>query len=350
MTGSTLYYRAGGSGTFTVAADDDADVARVDFATLGQGWVGGGSDTSSPFSATYRFSPLSANASPVTAVAFDAARNASSPVQLSVVGDGTEPTVTLHCEPDDCTNEVSLSATDVGSGVASILYSLDGSEPTASYDGTPFLASTDMPLRAWAVDRVGNIGPELTRNIGPPPAQFRFGFGDESVNAAGDSDSRAAWIRPGVAGSLRVTALDLDAPSAFTWPQLGTGWTVEPDFDTAVYSFTPGAAPPLLVRVEASTDTGPRESFFRLRADGTPPAAPVIVCTCDTDGVEIALSASDADSGVREILYSLDGSEPNLPYAGRFRVYASGTLRTRAVDRVGNAGPIATRAIVIEPG
>lgn len=345
MTGATLHYRAGASGSFTVTASVDADVTGVEFASLGQGWLGGGSDTTRPFTATYTFALLSAPpAGPLTAVAFDAAGNASSPARLSVVGDGAGPALTLTCEPDDCTGEVSLSAADAGSGVAAILYSLDGSEPVAPYT-TPFLAQTETPLRARAVDRVGNVGPELARNVGPPPTQFAFTFG-EGVNAAGDDASQTAWTRPGVAGSLRVRTDDV---SDVEWPQLGAGWTVEPDDDGALFSFTAGAAAPLIVPVEA--DDGALRSFFRLRHDGTPPTAPAIACDCDghsTVGVEIALSAADGDSGVAQILYSLDGSEPSTVYSRPFTAYHSGMLRTRALDRVGNAGPIATRTLSID--
>jgi hypothetical protein len=353
MTGSTLHYRAGGNGAFTVTADVDAEVTRVEFGSLSPGWFGGGSDPAPPFRASYGFSLLSAGPSgPVTAVAFDAAGNASAPARLSVVGDGAGPTVILTCEPDDCTGQISLSAADGGSGVARLLYSLDGSEPTAQYE-IPFLAPTEMPLRARAVDRVGNVGPELARNIGPPPADFAFTFGPENVNAAGDDDAQTAWLRPGVAGSLRVTAgelVDFSVPSAFEWPQ-GTGWTVEPAFDTAVYSFAAGATPPSTVTVHATTNQGPRQSFFRLRPDGTAPAAPAIACACDqhsTVGVEIALTATDADSGVDRILYSLDGAEPSILYSGPFKAYTGSMLRTRAIDRVGNAGLIATRALDID--
>jgi hypothetical protein len=346
ITGDTLHYRTGGNRTFTVTAAADADVTRVEFASLGQGWIGGGGDTTPPFSARYQFSPLSAPAAPLTAVAYDAAGNASPPAQLSVAGDGDGPQLTLACEPDDCTGEVSLTATDAVSGVAAILYSIDGSAPGSPYT-KPFLATTEMSLRARAVDRVGNAGAELARNVGPPPAQFPFTFGDERVNAYGDDDSQTAWFRPGVAGSLRVTAVDvIDAE----WPPF-PGWTVDPDFGTAVYSFTADAVPPLLVPVDATTDGGPRRSFFRLRHDGTPPTAPAITCACDapsTVGVEIALQAADGDSGVDRILYSLDGSAPSRPYAGPFMAYTSGTLRTGAVDRVGNAGPLAARTLDID--
>lgn len=342
ITGTTLHYRAGGNGGFTVTAAPDADVARVTFATLGAGWFGGGTDATAPFTASYGFSLLSAAPFPLTAVASDAAGNASAPAQLSVVGDGAGPPVTLTCEPDECTGQISLSATDAGSGVARLLYSLDGSEPTTLYEGTPFLATTEMPLRARAVDRVGNVGPELARNVGPPPTQFEFTFG-EGVNAAGDDTSQTAWTRPGVAGSLRVTASDLEVE----WPDLGAGWTVERDLDTAVYSFSATAAAPLIVPVDA----GARRSYFRLRHDGTPPTAPAITCACDqhsTVGVEIALRADDGDSGVDRILYSLDGTEPSILYSGRFKAYTGTMLRTRAIDRVGNAGPVASRALDID--
>jgi hypothetical protein len=184
----------------------------------------------------------------------------------------------------------------------------------------------------------------LARRVGADHAltQFEFTFG-EGVNAAGDDGSQTAWTRPGVAGRLRVTASDLGVQ----WPDLGAGWTVERDLETAVYSFSATAAAPLIVPVDA----GARRSFFPLRHDGALPSAPAIACACNqhsTVGVEIALSATDADSGVDRIVYSLDGTEPSIAYSGPFKAYASGTLRTRAVDRVGNAGPVATRALDIE--
>ena len=147
ITGTTLHYRAGGNGGFTVTAAADADVARVDFSALGAGWFGGGSDATAPFTAAYGFSLASVAPFPLTAVASDAAGNASAPARLNVVGDGAGPTVTLTCEPDECTGQISLSAADGGSGVARLLYSVDGSEPTTPYEGTPFLATTEMPLR-----------------------------------------------------------------------------------------------------------------------------------------------------------------------------------------------------------
>ena len=52
VTGSVLYYRSGATGGFTVAADAEPGVSRVDFAPLGTGWSGGGSDPEAPYSAS----------------------------------------------------------------------------------------------------------------------------------------------------------------------------------------------------------------------------------------------------------------------------------------------------------
>ena len=75
-------------GGFTVTAAAGADVARVDFSALGAGWFGGGSDATAPFTAAYGFSLASVAPFTLTAVASDAAGNASAPARLNVVGDG----------------------------------------------------------------------------------------------------------------------------------------------------------------------------------------------------------------------------------------------------------------------
>ena len=41
-------------------------------------------------------------------------------------------------------------------------------------------------------------------------------------------------------------------------------------------------------------------------------------------------------------------TEPSILYSGRFKAYTGTVLRTRAIDRVGNAGPVASRALDID--
>jgi len=78
--------------------------------------------------------------------------------------------------------------------------------------------------------------------------------------------------------------------------------------------------------------------------DTTPPA---LAISCDgatcaatpyPSAVTVELAATDADSGVREVRYTTDGTDPasGLPYTGPITVATSTTLRATAVDNAGN--------------
>ncbi len=88
--------------------------------------------------------------------------------------DSTPPVTVLSCSPRGCSEwsagpvTVTLSATDGGSGVAEILYTIDGSDPlgpggvSCSDNPCSFTASAAMTVRYLAVDRAGNV--EATKN------------------------------------------------------------------------------------------------------------------------------------------------------------------------------------------
>lgn len=78
--------------------------------------------------------------------------------------------------------------------------------------------------------------------------------------------------------------------------------------------------------------------------DSTPPALAIgcngaaCATTAYASPVSVSLSASDAGSGVREIRYTTDGSDPasGTLYTGPFTVSTSSTARATAVDAAGN--------------
>ena len=76
--------------------------------------------------------------------------------------------------------------------------------------------------------------------------------------------------------------------------------------------------------------------------------------TCSTTAysalVTVALIASDAGSGVREIRYTIDGSDPvtGTLYAGPFTVGSTATVRSMAVDNADNRTSLST-PITIAP-
>ena len=93
-----------------------------------------------------------------------------------------------------------------------------------------------------------------------------------------------------------------------------------------------------------------RSTPVTITPDTTPPVL-AIDCdgaTCSTSAysapVTVTLTASDPGTGVREIRYTIDGSDPVIgaPYAGPFTVGATATVRSTAVDNAGNRTSLTT--------
>jgi hypothetical protein len=88
--------------------------------------------------------------------------------------DTTPPATSIACNGGGCSAgwyaapvDVSLSATDAGSGVDVIRYTVDGSDPTASspsYSG-PFTVSTTTTVNYRAWDTAGNVEATKTQRI-----------------------------------------------------------------------------------------------------------------------------------------------------------------------------------------
>jgi hypothetical protein len=91
-----------------------------------------------------------------------------------VASDTTAPVSSIACNGSACSStaytapvSVSLSATEAGSGVDVIRYTLNGSDPTASspsYSG-PFTVSTTTTVNYRAWDTAGNVEATKTQRI-----------------------------------------------------------------------------------------------------------------------------------------------------------------------------------------
>lgn len=89
-------------------------------------------------------------------------------------------------------------------------------------------------------------------------------------------------------------------------------------------------------------------------ADVTPPVS-TIRCDGATCGgwyggtpVTVTLSATDSGSGVAQIRYTTDGTDPAVtgqPYTGPFTLSASATVKWFARDNAGNAEPVRSQAV-----
>jgi hypothetical protein len=69
-------------------------------------------------------------------------------------------------------------------------------------------------------------------------------------------------------------------------------------------------------------------------------------------GVSVTLSATDADSGVAAIRYTLNGTDPTATtgtlYSGAFTLSSAATIKYRAVDQVGNLEAVKTTAVQVD--
>jgi len=268
-----------------------------------------------------------------------------------VSGDAQPATSSAGCNSATCSAgwydgpvSVSLQATDGGSGVAAIRYTLDGSEPTVSsplYTG-PITVSqtTTMKFRSW--DNGGNVEPVRSQLV-----QIDATAAASSISCNGSACLGTAYQGPvtvalsatdgesGVA-AIRYT-LDGSEPTASS-PLYGEPFTVS-ETTTVRYRTWDTAG-----NVEAA-----RSQLIEVAApppqDTTAPTS-AIACAgsaCSAGWyrapVSVALSATDDASGVAAIRYTLNGSEPTAAsplYTGAFTVSQTATVRYRSWDNAGN--------------
>lgn len=174
-SGSVVYYRTTGSGAFTVTAtatDGESGIASYSFPSVsGFTTVGAGASRTFAFS-----SGPSAPAGQLEVTATNGTGLTSPAASLTLVPDATPPTIAVHCNGGPCLSRayrkgvtVAFSAADVqGSGVDTIRYTTDGTDPTrdrgVEYTG-PFSVHTLTHLKARAFDTVGNASKVVALTI-----------------------------------------------------------------------------------------------------------------------------------------------------------------------------------------
>jgi Bacterial Ig domain/Chitobiase/beta-hexosaminidase C-terminal domain len=216
--------------TVALSASDDAGgsgVAAIRYTT-------DGSDPTSS-SPTY-IAPFSVSQTTIVKYrAWDNAGNTEGTDTQSILVDTTAPSASISCNGSSCSSgwytatvQASLSASDIGSGVAVIRYTTNGSDPTtssATYAGAFSVSqTTTVKYRAW--DNAGNVGSMSAQTIRidgvPPTVAITSPANSTTVNGtvkitatAGDVGSGIAGVRFYVDGQLLGTATA--APYRVVW-------------------------------------------------------------------------------------------------------------------------------------
>lgn len=342
VTGTTVFIGPGAGG-FTVgvsASDAGSGIKHVTFPGPGAGFTPATSqnDTTAPYSQAYTFG--AATAAPGGSQNITATNNAdatSGNTAFTIVADSGAPTLTVQCNGIACsgstyTSAVSLtaSASDAGSGGATVRYTTNGSAPTTSspvFPGGGVSVTTTTTFRLLAVDAVGNqttqtvtinvdsSAPTLSSSalatgnsialtfsetlaaVTPANASFTVEVGGVARTVTGVSVSGAVvTLTFGGAAATSTSVVNFSYLGEITNPlQDGAGNQVAPIGSTAVggtgASPAPAAAAPPSTPEITSTPASPTNSSTATFTFGSAGASSF---ECSVDGGGFAACASPA--------------------------------------------------------
>ena len=320
--------------------------------------------TPSPTNGNFYLGAFSVSqATTVKFIAYDAVGNESQVYSQPISVDTTAPVSSITCANAPCQPTpynspvlVGLSATDTGgSGVNEIVYTTDGTTPTQT-NGNVYLSPFTLPatttVRYRAIDNAGNLEPvnaqTITIDTTAPtvaltaPASDAILKGTTQLSATASDNLAVDHVDFLVDGTVVGTASS--SPYTFSWNSAsvadGTHTVAARAVDTAGNQTTTQAV--------------------NVTVDNTPPAS-TISCNgaaCSSSpylsSVSVSLAANDGSgSGVFEIVYTTDGSDPTLTngavYSSPFTLSSTGTIKYRAFDVAGNAEQVNSQAITITP-
>jgi peptidoglycan/xylan/chitin deacetylase (PgdA/CDA1 family) len=273
--------------------------------------------------------------------------------------DTQAPTSSIACDGASCSGfhtaaaQISLSAVDNagGSGVASIRYTTNGSTPSLSSPSytAPFTLSSSTTVRYRAYDNAGNAESTKSQLV-----QIDAAAPVSSISCDGETCSGSAY---GAAVEVALEATD-GAGSGVDAIHYTTDGS-QPSPASPVYDgpFTVSAT--ATVRYRAYDEVGNAESTnSQLVPIDTDAPSTAIECggrACSSGWyrkpVQVSLSATDGDSGVAAIHYTVDGSTPTPAspvYAQPFTLPATSHVRCFAVDNAGNVSGVTTKLLRID--
>jgi uncharacterized cupredoxin-like copper-binding protein len=331
-----------GSATVTVTASDEGSgVASVEYQLNDLGW--------NPYTAPVEVTTIGSYT--VLLRATDAAGNVGSGTTtftlVEASDDTTAPTVTAEVSgtQDGDGNyvdvaTVTLSATDDGSGVATVEYKLDDGAWTAYTAAVAVNSPGTHMLSYRATDQAGNVSDEGMAHF--TVVQQDTTAPTVSAQVAGEQDADGAYV-----GSAMVTVSAEDAGAGVATVEYtldGGAWTA---YTAAVQVSTPGAHTVLFRATDGAGNVSDEGTVtFTVVAggdDATPPSVSAMVTGTQNshwefvDGATITVSALDTGSGVASVEYQLDDAAW-AEYSAPVAVDTAGThtFAYRATDEAGN--------------
>ena len=254
--------------------------------------------------------------------------------------------------------EVDLTASDNpgGSGIARIVYTTDGSDPSPTHGSTysgPFALAETATVKARAIDKAGNVETAIQSQL-------------IQIDMLAPSATIACNSSPCGSGAFTNTV-------SVTMNGTDTGGA---GIDRIVYTIdgsTPTSSNGNVYIGAFSVNTNTTIKFIAIDTAGNvgtvgtqtlqvDALAPSTTISCNSApcnatpynaGVLVALSATDSNgSGVSAIRYTTDGSDPTASsgtvYVAPFTVAATATVKYRAFDNAGNAEAINTQLVTID--
>ncbi|MEO3818453.1 family 16 glycoside hydrolase [Plantactinospora sp. B24E8] len=337
-----------GMATVTLTAtDSESGVERVEYSLNGQAYAAYTAPVMvhepGAHTVTYRATDVAGNTSPVQSTAFEVVEQPDP--------DTTAPTVTAAVagEQDDDgayvgMATVTLTATDDGSGVERVEYSLNG-QAYATYAAPVMVHQPGEHTVSYrATDRAGNtsaaqsvtfeIAGTTTPDTTPPTV---------SGGVTGDRDDNGDYL-----GAATVTVSATDTESGVERVEYSLDGQPYAAYTAPVTVNTVGEHEVDFRATDRAGNTSdPQSVTFRVVAAPDPDTtAPTVTATVagNRDGsgayvgaATVTVSATDADSGVERVEYSLDG-QPYAAYTAPVTVNQPGqhTVSYRATDVAGN--------------
>ncbi|WP_205800529.1 OmpL47-type beta-barrel domain-containing protein [Micromonospora thermarum] len=337
-----------GSATVTLsAADAGSGVDRIDYSVDGAAYAAYSAPVTvnqpGQHTVSYRATDKAGNTS--------AAQQVSFTVVDPPAPDTTPPTASAAVSGQRDENgayvgsaTVTLSATDTGSGVDRIEYSLDG-QPYATYSAPVTVNQPGQHTVSYrATDKAGNTSTaqQVTFTVVNPPAPDTTPP-TASAAVTGQRDDNGAYV-----GSATVTLSATDTGSGVDRIEYSVNGGAYAAYTAPVTVNQPGQHTVSYRATDKAGNTSAAQSVSFMvvqppAPDTTPPTASAALSgQRDENGAyvgsaTVTLSATDAGSGVDRIEYSLDG-QPYATYTAPVTENQPGqhTVSYRATDKAGN--------------